>query len=194
MALTPRQDHMNRALDDQLSEAERAQWEARLAHDPRDAFAYEELQRIDAMLRQPPMMHAPVHFAASVMGAIQAGKHEKYVRPSRSFLWLGVLMGVIVAAPLIILGLVALGQALQNPDLLATTVHSLGQTLNTLSNFSSGVLGFLGELFNAHPVIPALLLTLIPTIVLLWGWLVWFLQQRNRPPTITVQVQVRSVS
>lgn len=195
MALTPHQDRLNRALDGLLSEEELAQVDALMRADPGDARRFHQMQAADQALQTPPMAAAPPNFAANVMAAIQAGKHQVYVEEPRvrSFLWFGLALGTIIALPLVIFGLAAFGQAIGDSAVLSTLLQDLGQTLTRLVNFATGVLNFLGSFFTQFPVIPALLLTLIP-LALVWGWLVWWLQQRSRPPTITVKVQVRSAS
>jgi hypothetical protein len=194
MALTPQQDLMNQALDNLLDDAARAALNAQLDANPDEAYLYSQLVQVNGLLQRPPTVVAPVGFAQGVLAAIRAGRHEVYARPRLSgfFLVLGLTLGAVVALPLLALALVGLGQVLVEPDALIGLLQGLIQVLGGLTGAAEGLLTFLGSLVMAYPMVPALLLTVIP-MVMLWGWLLWFLQQRNRPPTIIVKVHTGNV-
>ena len=190
MAFTPQQDLMNRALDGLLDDAAQAVLNALLDGNPQEAQRFKQLNQVDGLLRHPPLVAAPDGLPQAVMAAIRAGQHEAYARPRllASPLVLGLTLGTVIALPLLFLALLAVSQILADPGGLIALLEGLIQALGTVATAAERLLCFLGSLIAAYPMVPALLVTVIP-IVMLWGWLIWFLQQRNRPPTITIKVQ-----
>ncbi len=193
MGLTPQHERMNRALDEPLTGPALAELQAWLEDSPSQSDLYEQLRRVDDLFRHPPMVAAPADLAAQVMLGIQQGKHEAYAPRRRLRLLLGLgLLGVLVSIPLAVVLLLVVVPAAVEPGVLASLFLGLVQVLSAISGFLEGLLLFVGGLTAQYPMAPALLLTVIP-LVMVWGWLVWFLQQQNRPATIVIPVQtVRS--
>ena len=193
MGLTPQHERMNRALDEPLTGPALAELQAWLEDSPSQSALYEQLRRVDDLLRHPPMVAAPADLAAQVMLGIQQGKHEAYAPRRRLRLLLGLgLLGVLVSIPLAAVLLLAVVPAAVEPGVLASLFLGLVRVLSAISGFLEGLLLFVGGLIAEYPMAPALLLTVIP-LAMVWGWLVWFLQQQNRPATIVIPVQtVRS--
>ncbi len=190
MALSTKQEQMIRALDGELSGAALAELQAYLREDAQQAALYEDLRQADALLRNPPLVAAPAGLASRVMADIQAGKHAQYARPRRvgGLLAGGLALVGLVALPLLLVGVVGLVRLVAEPASLASLLYGLIQALGAISGFMEDLLIVLGNLIVAYPMIPALLLTAIP-LLMLWGWLVWFLRERNRPVTVVVKVQ-----
>ncbi len=190
MALNPQHEQMNQALDERLTGAALAEFQAFLEAHPEEAASYEALQQIDRMLRQPPMAAAPEGFAAAVMAQIAAGKHEAYALPERMEILpvAGLALGTAVVLPLLVV-LILLAQTLFESGALFALLHGLVQVAGSVSAVLVRALAFLGGLVTAYPMAPALMLTVIP-MMMLWGWLVWFLRQRTQPmATVVIKVQ-----
>lgn len=190
MALSSRQEQMIRALDGELDGAALAELQAYLRDAPQQAALYEDLRQVDALLRNPPLVAAPAGLAGRVMADIQAGKHERYARPRRvgGLLAVGLALGALVALPVLVVGVLVVARLVAEPSSLASLLYGLIQALGAFSGFLEGLLIVLGSLIADYPMVPALLLTAIP-LLMLWGWLVWFLRERNRPVTVVVEVQ-----
>lgn len=192
MALTPKQDRMNRAVDDLLIGAELADFQGLLEVDQEQAALYDRLREVDDLLRQPPLAKPAPDFTAQVMARIEAGEHKAYApyaRVSRVLSWL-MILGVFVLIPTLVILAIAL-PVMAQPGVFMDLFQGFVGSLGTVSAWVQGVLAFLGDLIAAYPMAPALSLTIIP-IMMVWVWLVWYLQQRNRPETIFVQVQVQA--
>ncbi|MBN1965206.1 MAG: hypothetical protein JW910_11210 [Anaerolineae bacterium] len=191
MALNPRQDLMNRALDERLTASEQAELQAHLDANPREGALYDNLRAVDAFFQAAPMIVAPPGFAMQVMARIEAGEHEALREERRALsrlaLWLG--LSALVVLPLLGLVLVLVVQAATQPAALAGALQGLIQTLGSLGHALENVMGFLSDLVDGTPLVPLLLVTVIP-LLMLWGWLVWYVQRINRPPTVTVKVHV----
>lgn len=192
MALTPKQDRINRAVDDLLVGAELADFQSFLAADQEQAALYDRLREVDDMLRQPPLAKPAPDFTAQVMARIEAGDHKAYAphaRRSRILSWLMVL-GVFVLIPTLVILAIVL-PVMAQPGVFMDLFQGLVGSLGTVSAWAQGLLAFLGDVIAAYPMAPALSLTIIP-IMMVWVWLVWYLQQQNRPETIVIQVQVQA--
>ncbi|GAB4573285.1 MAG: hypothetical protein Kow0077_15190 [Anaerolineae bacterium] len=191
MALTPKQERLNRALDELLSPAELADFEAALESSAEDAAMYARLRQVDALLRQPPMAAPAPDFAARVMARIEAQEHRAYVRQSRTsrvLRWLGLLTAFVLV-PLLV-GMALAIPLIAQPDLFIAIFQQIVGTLGAVSAWLQRVLTVVSELIAAYPMMPALSLTIIP-VVMVWAWLVWYLQHQNRPETIVIKVQVQ---
>lgn len=189
MGLTPQHEQLNRALDEPMIGPTLAEFQARLERNPDEQALFERLQAVDDLLRQPPMAVAPPDFAHRVMASIEQGQAQAYAPRRRLRLFFGLgLLGMLVSVPLVLALLVTVVPALVEPGVLAGLVAGLVQIVGTISSCVEGLLLFLGNLIATYPMVPALLLTVIP-LAMVWVWLVWFLQNQNRPATIIVPVQ-----
>lgn len=192
MALTPKQDRMNRAVDDLLSGAELADFQAFLEIEQEQAVLYDRLREVDILLRQPPMAAPAPDFSAKVMARIEAGEYKAYApraRAARILSWLLVL-GVFVLIPVLIVLAIAL-PVMAQPGVFMGVFQQFVGSLGTVSGWMQSILTFLGNLIAAYPMAPALSLTIIP-IVMVWAWLVWYLQQQNKAETFVIPVQVQA--
>ena len=82
MALTPHQDRINRALDEPLTGAELAEFQAFLEEDQETANLYTQLRVVDETLQQPPLVAPSMDFASKVMQQIEGrmGQHESLLQ------------------------------------------------------------------------------------------------------------------
>ena len=190
MALTPQQEHMNQALDDLLRGPELGAFHAMLEADEKQAAMYAGLREVDTLLNQPPLAVPAPDFASKVMARIEAGEHERYGPRAavRTVLWLSMLGGLVLLPLIIVLAISA--PLIARPDAFMEVLQQIVPALSAVSLVLDRLLRFLGGIIATYPMAPALALTVIP-MVMLWGWLVWYLQNRNRPQTIIVPVQVR---
>jgi hypothetical protein len=193
MALTPKQDRINRALDEPLTGADLAAFQAFLESEQEEATLYEQLREVDDLLRRPPLAAPSPDFTTKVMARIEAGEHAVYAphrRARRLLLWGGFISTLLV--PLVVVLAVVI-PALTMPDVFISVLQGVVQGLSTVTSLIGGVLTFLANLIAQYPMAPALSLTVIP-LIMVWAWLVWFLQQRNRPATIIIPVQAAGSS
>lgn len=193
MALTSKQEQLNRALDEPLSGAALVDFMARLEADPDEAALYAQLRRVDELFRQPPMVAPAPDFASKVMARIEAGEHLAYA-PRRRWnllLW-GLALTVLLAIPVILFVALLVVPALAQPGALTSFGAGLIQVAGSLGGGLEGLLQFLNDLLVAYPIAPALVLTAIP-LTMLWVWMVWYFQQQNRPETVFIPVEVVQV-
>ncbi|MBN2469797.1 MAG: hypothetical protein JXN59_03645 [Anaerolineae bacterium] len=192
MALTPKQDRINRAIDDLLNNAELADFQAFLDADQEQAALYDQLRDVDLLLRQPPLMAPAPDFSVKVMARIEAGEYRvyaPYARLKRVISWLGVLAVFILIPALVVLAIAL--PIMAQPGVFMNMLQQVVGSLGTASAWMQGVLTFLSDLIAAYPMAPALSLTIIP-VVMIWAWLVWYLQQQNKPETVVIPVQVQA--
>ncbi len=189
MALTPKQERVNRALDHMLTDAELADLRAALEGDRATADMYARLRMVDRRLQAPAMAAPAPDFARKVMVRIEAGEHEVYAphyRLARLLSWLGVALATILIPAGLVIASLALVAA--QPALIAGLLHALLGGLQAAGGWLMSLLSFVHGVVEAYPMAPALSLTIIP-LVMIWAWLVWYLPQRNRPATIVIKVQ-----
>jgi hypothetical protein len=189
MALNPKQDRLNRALDEVLAGQKLAEFREALSADPDEAEQYARLREVDAYFRQPPLVTPKPDFAASVMARIEAQEHLAYAPRRRPALLLGgLLMTLAVALPLVLVAGLVIIPAFTQPGIFTTLFAGFVQALGVASQGLERLVVFLTDLIASYPMAPSLLLTVIP-FTMLWGWVVWYLQERNRPETIVIKVQ-----
>ncbi len=126
MGLSPQHEQLNRALDEQLTGAALADFQARLDANPSESELYEQLRQVDDLFRHPPMMAAPPDFASKVMLSIEQGKHEAYAprRRLRTMLGFG-LLGTLVSVPVLLVVLVPLLIGFIIPDYTALLFETM---------------------------------------------------------------------
>ncbi len=189
MALSPKQDRLNRALDEQLTAAELLAFQSLLDDEPDDKAMFERLRRVDDLFRQPQMVAPAPDFAAKVMARIAAEEHLAYAprRRPRLFIW-GLVLPVLLVLPVVLfLSLVAF-PALAQPGALTALLAGLVHALGTITGAAGSLLRGLGDLVATAPVGPLMVLTVIP-MLMVWAWTVWYFQTQNRPQTVIVPVQ-----
>lgn len=107
------------ALDGTITPANRTTLEAHFAQHPDARAAFEQMMRVDAMLRDAPVVHAPADFARKVMAQARTMPIAKPVRGSH--------IAAIIAANSLLVGSVWLMMAalLVGLGLLATQTPAL---------------------------------------------------------------------
>lgn len=193
MALTPKQDQLNRALDEPLTGPALVDFIARLEADPDEAVQYAQLRRVDELFRQPPMVAPAPDFASKVLARIAAGEHLAYA-PRRRWnvlLW-GLALTVLLALPVVLLVALVIVPALAQPGALTSLGAGLIQVAGSLGGGLESLLQFLNDLLVAYPIAPALTLTAIP-LTMIWVWMVWYFRQQNRPQTVFIPVEIVQV-
>ena len=193
MALTSKQDQLNRALDEPLTGAALVEFKAMLEADPDEAILYAQLRRVDELFRQPPVAAPMPDFASKVMARIEAGEHKAYAPRRRwnMLLW-GLAVTGLLAVPVVLVVALLVIPALSQPGALTSLGAGLIQVAGSLGGGLETLLQFLNDLLVTYPIAPALVLTAIP-LVMIWGWMVWYFQQQNRPETVFIKVEVMQV-
>ena len=190
MALTPKQDRLNRALDEPLKGPALVEFTARLEADPEEALLYAQLRRVDELFRQPPMVAPAPDLASKVMARIEAGEHLAYAPRRRwSVLLWGLALATLLAIPVVLFVALLVVPALTQPGALTSFGAGLIQIAGSLGGGLENLLQFLNDLLVTYPIAPALTLTAIP-LTMLWVWMVWYFRQQNRPETVFIKVEV----
>jgi hypothetical protein len=178
---------MNLALDHLLPDADQAAFDARVASSPEDAALWTHMQTVDRLLTAEPMVKAPLDFASKVMATIAAAPARG--RAKKRSAALGVIWAAVVMVPLLSLALIGLQHWLSDPAAINTALQGIVQFLNSIAQAFASVLQTLVNYTVETPILPALLTTLIP-LVMLWGWLMWYTSLRRRQVVYRIPVRI----
>lgn len=159
---------MQEALDDNLTAETRAELQAHLQHDLRDAEVFERLQQVDHLLRNAPHERAPQRLALSIMARLAQSVSPRHLtRISGLALALALALVAAVMMPLLVAAGWLLLSAVGNAGLLATAVQRvvalLAIGITTLQTLIQQIQAFIA----ANPELPAVIISLIP-ISLFW--------------------------
>ncbi len=183
---------MNLALDHLLPDTDQAALDARVAASPEDAALWTRMQMVDHMLTSEPMIEAPLDFASKVMVAV-ATAPAPGMAPSKGRAGLsaafGLMLALVIMVPAVSLGLIGLQHWLSDPAAISTLFQQIVQFLNTVAQAIASLLQTLAEYTIETPILPALLTTLVP-LVMLWGWLMWYTSLRRRQVVYRIPVRV----
>jgi anti-sigma factor RsiW len=176
---------MNLALDHVLPDADRAALDTHIAGSPEDAALWTRLKTVDHLLGGEPILQAPPDFASKVMVAIAAAPAPTRAR-NRGFLGLFLIIGILV--PLVSLGLIGLQHWLSDPAAITIALQQVVQFLNSAAQTFASLLQTLAAYTVETPILPALLTTLIP-LVMVWGWLMWYTSLRRQQVVYRIPVR-----
>ncbi len=181
---------MNLALDHLLPDTDQAALDAHVSASPEDAALWNRMQMVDRLLASEPMMEASPDFASRVMLAVAAapapGKARKQARLSAAF---GLILGIVVSVPLISLGLIALQHWLSDPEAISILLQQVVRFLNSVAQAFASLLQTISSYTVETPILPALLTTVIP-LVMLWGWLMWYTSMRRQQVVYRIPVRI----
>ena len=183
---------MNLALDHVLSEKAEAALHAHLSTSPSDVALWDRLQAVDGLLRSEPMVQAPPDFASKVMASIAAGTAPSKApakRPIRSGSALELLLAVVIVVPLAATAVIAILRWLSNPAALNNLMQQIVLTLNSIAQAVASLCQALASYLTGNAVLPALLTTIIP-LIMIWGWFMWYTAQRRRQVVYRIPVRV----
>jgi hypothetical protein len=183
---------MNLALDHALSAQAETALRAHLSATSGDAALWDRLQAVDRLLGSEPMVQAPPDFASKVMASIAAGAATNKA-PARRQSWLGLtlepLLAVGIAVPLAATAVIAILRWLSNPAALNNLMQQIVLTLNTVAQAVASLFQALAGYLTGNAVLPALLTTIIP-LIMIWGWFMWYTAQRRRLVVYRIPVRV----
>lgn len=117
--------NMNLRLDRVLPEDEREQLDQHLVSAPGDAIFWDRLQAVDGMLRNAPRLEAPPDLCDRIMLSIAARPATRTANRLNLGPVLGLVLAVVVGAPLAVGGIALLQQWLADPmaiDIFLNTV------------------------------------------------------------------------
>lgn len=159
---------MHEALDDNLDTEARIALQQHLAADPREADHYDQLQRVDHMLRTAPSERAPRRLAMQIMSRLaEALDPEQLSRISGLALALGLALVTIVMIPVLVtagwLLLNGMGSAVALTGAIQMLVGVLTTAVTLLETVTLRIQGFL----NTYPAVPVLMIALIPLALVL---------------------------
>jgi hypothetical protein len=171
---------MNRALDDELSEEERALMHQQLEESSDTSDHWEQLRRTDELLRTTPMIAPVPEFTSRVMAALVALPIPAFVRrhPGAGIA-LGLALAALFTVPVFSVLLLVVLSALTDPGtfhvwlkpVLGASGYLLGLVTDIAAELRAGI--------TTTPMIVALITTMIP-LSALWGWLLWYLMGSPR--------------
>jgi anti-sigma factor RsiW len=183
---------MNLALDHALSDKAEAVLRAHLPTAPGDAALWDSLQAVDNLLKGEPMVQAPPDFASKVMASIAAGAAPSKAparRATRPGSALEVLLAVVIVVPLAATAVIAILRWLSDPAALNDLMQQIVLALNSVAQAVASLFQILASYLTGNAVLPALLTTIIP-LIMIWGWFMWYTSQRRRQVVYRIPVRV----
>jgi hypothetical protein len=177
---------MNMALDDSLSDSERATLDVQLNHD--DAMLWDNMQRVDRLLSTEPMIEAPFDFAAKVMASIATAKAPTRVRTDLRAA-MGLLLTALALLPLVIATLLFVRRWLNDPQALNALIHQITLLFNTIVQAATSVFQLLVPSIGGNWMVIAIITTLAP-IVLFAGVVRWYYAAFSRRDVVVYRIPV----
>jgi hypothetical protein len=178
---------MNLALDHLLPDSDA--FEARMSALPtssREALLWDRMQMVDALLRNDSEIAAPPDFASRVIASIAAGPAPvKAHAPMGAALALALIALFLV--PLAVGGVVVVQRLLTDPGALNALVQQLVAILNFVAQAVTSTFQVIASSVIDQPILPALLITIIPLVVV-WGWFMWYVSQRRQQVVYRIPV------
>ncbi len=173
------QQSTNNAHDQELSEAELAELQARQT-EIEEAAPPPQVRKVEKFLRETPQIAPASGFSSRVMAAIAAvGLPDLRKRQMGLGLALGLLAVAFLTLPVLSILLIVLVSVISNPG----TLHSLFQWITEGASYVLAMAGDLGNslehLVRKTPLVAVLLSTSIP-VAIFWGWLVRYLLRGHR--------------
>ena len=180
MARDELRNHMNSALDNDLSERE---WEAlhsRLAESDEESELWDRLRNTDQLLRVTPMVSPLPGFASRVMAAIAAMSLPGFAKRQPG---VGIALGLVVAAlmtiPVLSALLIVFLSVITDPSALQSVLGGAISAVGYLIELGADVIAQIDAAVADTIILPALLTTIIP-LTILWGWLIWHFAGKPR--------------
>lgn len=173
------QHSTNNAHDQELSEAEFAELQARQT-EIEEVAPPPQVRKVEKFLRETPPVAPVSGFSSRVMAAIAAmGLPDFSKRPMGLGLALGLLAVAFLTIPILSILLIVLVSVISNPG----TIHSLFQWITEGASYVLAMAGDLGnslqDLVSESPLVAVLLSASVP-VAILWGWLVRYLVRSHR--------------
>ena len=174
---------MNMALDDTLPETAEAELKAHFANSPGDAALFNRMREVDNLLASASAVQAPPQLASRIMAAIAAqaaeGKAPARTPQTGTSTALGLVLLFLIMAPLAVLGISAAQRWIGDPEAINTLMQQFVLLLNGLAQAIASVLQMIATYTVDKPVLPALLTTTIP-LIMIWGWFMWYTSMRRQ--------------
>jgi hypothetical protein len=182
---------MNLALDDALPETAEAALKAHLAGSPRDAALFNRMRDVDKLFAGASMVQAPPDFAGKVIAAIAAQTAEDSALAARpqTGTSAGLLLAFLTTVPLAVLGINAIQNWLSDPAAINTLLQQLVMMLNNLAQAIAALFQMIATYTVDKPVLPALLTTTIP-LIMIWGWFMWYTSMRRQQVVYHIPVRM----
>jgi anti-sigma factor RsiW len=183
---------MNLALDHALPDQAEAAFHVHLSTTPGDAALWDRLQAVDGLLKSEPMVQAPPDFASKVMASIAAGTAPSKApagRLARTGSILELLLAVVIVVPLAATAVIAVLRWLSDPAALNNLMQQIVLALNSIAQAVASLFQVLANFLTGNAVLPALLTTIIP-LIMIWGWFMWYTSQRRRQVVYRIPVRV----
>jgi len=173
------QPSTNNAHDQELSEAELAELQARQT-EIEEAAPTPQVRKVEKFLRETPQVTPLSGFSSRVMAAIAAmGLPDFSKRQMGLGLALGLLAVAFLTIPVLSILLIVLISVISNPG----SIHSLFQWVTEGASYVLAMAGDLGDslqdLVRRTPLVAVLLSASLP-VAILWGWLVRHLVRGHR--------------
>ncbi|MEP7285913.1 MAG: hypothetical protein ABI947_09110 [Chloroflexota bacterium] len=143
---------MNMALDSQLSDTTQESLYAHLAESRQASQLWENMQKVDRLLANEPMLQAPPTFAAMLMASLSTrpAPQPVYHRTDLRAV-VGLLLAVCVVLPGVIATLIVVQRWLSDPDALNMLVQRLVWLLNTIAQAFTAMLEVIAHYAVANP-------------------------------------------
>jgi hypothetical protein len=159
---------MQEALDKQLSPEAYQQLRQQLDVDAESSAEFDNLQKLDAMLKTAPFERAPQRLALNIMAKIaEIARQKPFSSISGLALALGLALVTLVTLPLLVAGVTLFLSAVGSASALTAIIHQivglLALVVAMLEAFAQGAQSFIEN----YPQAPTLMLAVVP-IILFW--------------------------
>lgn len=186
---------MNLALDHMLTDEQEKVFEIRVTASPSDSLRWDRMQMVDSLFRNEPMLDAPIDFASKLMASIAAIESgAELAKPpvkKRAGLdpALSLLLVAVVLSPLAALGVLTVQYWRSDPAALNDLLQRFVLLLNSVTQSMAGFLQVILSTVADKPILPALLTTIIP-LLMVWAWFMWYAAQRSQQVVYRIPVMV----
>lgn len=155
---------MQEALDERLTAEAQQNLLRQFDSEPAAAAEYQQLRRVDQLLRTAPMERAPQRLALSIMARLAETlqSKEQLTRTSGLALALGLALVVLVALPLLVASAWLFLSAVGSAAALSSLIHSIVTLLTLLMGMLEVIVLQAQTLIADNPQAPALLVALVP--------------------------------
>lgn len=166
-----KQQLMQEALDETLSEEAQRELRALLSDDPEEAEQFNKLKQVDALLNTAPHERAPQRLALSIMARLAVTVQEQQQMRSQSevneaSMQVALTLVTVATLPLMIGASYLLLNAMSNPDALDVVLQQVAALIYLVLDVMKVMMEEAQAVFATNPEAALALLALIPVTLL----------------------------
>jgi hypothetical protein len=159
---------MQEALDKRLSPEAYEQLRQQLDMDAESSAQFDNLKKLDAMLRSAPFERAPQRLALSILAKIaEMARQRPLSTISALALALGLALVTLVTLPLLVAAVTLFLGAVGSAAALSAVIHQIVNLLALVVAMLEAIVQGAQSVLANYPQAPALMLAVVP-IILFW--------------------------